>query len=458
MRIVLLMLLLPISGMATVQLPTSETAIIGRFAKGPIDTPVRVDSERFGNLFASTIPQNWPAEVQVHQFFRNGGSEIEIIRLDPDLPIPQALAPNENNKKQRGLAWIPILSDLGLLLAPELSELPNAERDSLLEQLREFAESQHFTLILDPPSATNTANAILAWTNDLPDGLGFAALYYPQILVNPTAIGGGAGSSFATGASGSAAARITQNDAGSGIWDSPAGLDALLEADGLATPLTNSEMDQLNSGHINVIRDLSNTGIVLWGARTLDKIDFENRYLSVTRTKRWIAHNLQRSLTFAAFEENDSTLWTSLRSSTAALLHDLYVRGAFAGIKPEQSYFVRCDSTTTSAADIQNHRVNLIVGLALLAPSEFSVDIISLQTIDPNRTPPPSLPFLGNPAAGELTAFFPTAPGFHFTPEQTTDLSAETWIPGPRKPGDGSWERIAIPLNGNHRFLRIRID
>ncbi len=457
MRIFLLILLLPITVTAA-ELPTSETAIIGRFATGPIDTPVRVDSQRFDTFFASATPQNWAAEVQVRQFFRNGGSEIEIIRLNPNLPLPQALSPNLSSMKPRGLAWIPILSDLGLLLIPELSELPNHERNPLLEQLRAFAESKHFTLILDPPSTADTVSAITEWRNSLPDNLGFATLYYPQILVGPAAIGGGSGSPFSIGASGSAAARIAQNDSANGIWNPPAGLDLILEVDGLAATLNNAEIDQLNSAHINVIRDLLSTGIVLWGARTLDQTDVENRYLPAARAKRWIAHSLQRSLAFAAFEENNPALWSSLRSSAETFLQDLYVRGALLGTKPEQAYFARCDATTTTAGDIQNHRANVIVGIALLAPAEFYIETISLQTLNPSQTPPRSQPILGASAAGELTAFYSTAPGFHFTPEQTGDLLTEPWTPGPRRPGDGSWQRLSLPLDENQGFLRIRID
>lgn len=457
MRIFLLILSLPIYIIAA-EPPTSETAIIGRFARGPFDTPVRVNAGKFDELFASKNPQNWSAEIQVRQFFRNGGSEIEVIRIDADLLLAQALMPSENIGRPRGLGWLPILSDLGLLLVPELAELPVSERNPLLEKIREFAASQHFTLILDPPKTAGTIDSIISWRDDLPDGLGFAVLYYPHIMVNPAAIGAGSGFSFPTGASGSVAARIAQKDAVSGIWENPAGPDATIQADGLTFLPSNFELDQLNSAHINVIRDLPSSGIVLWGARTLDKSNVENRYLSAVRTRRWILHNLQRTLTFAAFEENDSTLWTSLRSSAEAFLHNLYLRGAFAGATPEQSYFVLCDATTTSAVDIQNHRANLITGLALISPMTFYNDAISLQTLDLNRPPPLSQRFLGPPIGNELTVFYSTTPGFHFTMEQTVDLSGDFWLPGHRLSGDGSWNRVGIPLTGQQRFIRIRTD
>jgi phage tail sheath protein FI len=47
--------------------------------------------------------------------------------------------------------------------------------------------------------------------------------------------------------------------------------------------------------------------------------------------------------------------------------------GAFAGTTPISAYFVQCDSTTTTQADINNGVVNIIVGFAPLLPAEFVV-------------------------------------------------------------------------------------
>jgi len=42
--------------------------------------------------------------------------------------------------------------------------------------------------------------------------------------------------------------------------------------------------------------------------------------------------------------------------------------------------------------------------------------------------------------------------------EQTVDLSGDFWLPGHRLSGDGSWNRVGIPLTGQQRFIRIRTD
>ena len=43
------------------------------------------------------------------------------------------------------------------------------------------------------------------------------------------------------------------------------------------------------------------------------------------------------------------------------------------GQSPKDAYFVKCDSTTTTQADIDRGIVNIIVGFAPLKPAEFAV-------------------------------------------------------------------------------------
>jgi phage tail sheath protein FI len=47
--------------------------------------------------------------------------------------------------------------------------------------------------------------------------------------------------------------------------------------------------------------------------------------------------------------------------------------GAFQGSKPDDAFFVKVDSDTTTQADIDNGVVNILVGFAPLKPAEFVV-------------------------------------------------------------------------------------
>lgn len=64
-----------------IPLPTAQAALVGRWAQGPCDLPLRVDSAQFQNLFGSPDPVAWPEEVQARQFFANGGASLFVVRL-----------------------------------------------------------------------------------------------------------------------------------------------------------------------------------------------------------------------------------------------------------------------------------------------------------------------------------------------------------------------------------------
>jgi uncharacterized protein len=90
-----------------------------------------------------------------------------------------------------------------------------------------------------------------------------------------------------------------------------------------------------------------------------------------------IEQSLSRGTQWAAFEPNDALLWQRLRFDVEAFMQGLFEQGAFQGNTPNQAYFVKCDGSTTTQADIIRGVVNILVGFAPLKPAEFVV--ISLQ-------------------------------------------------------------------------------
>ena len=47
--------------------------------------------------------------------------------------------------------------------------------------------------------------------------------------------------------------------------------------------------------------------------------------------------------------------------------------GMLQGATKEQAYFVRCDRTTMTQADIDNGRLIMIIGIAPVKPAEFVI-------------------------------------------------------------------------------------
>jgi phage tail sheath protein FI len=87
----------------------------------------------------------------------------------------------------------------------------------------------------------------------------------------------------------------------------------------------------------------------------------------------FIEQSLFSSLTWAVFEPNAEPLWNALKQEVSAFMLGLFRQGAFAGTTASTAFGVQCDSTTTSAADIAQGIVNIVVSFAPLKPAEFVV-------------------------------------------------------------------------------------
>jgi phage tail sheath protein FI len=185
------------------------------------------------------------------------------------------------------------------------------------------------------------------------------------------------------GASGAVAGIFARTDSQRGIWKAPAGLDATLSGVAqLSVPLTDPEIGELNPLGINCLKTAPGVGPVVWGARTLagdDRLASPWKYVPVRRTALYIEESLYRGTQWVVFEPNDQGLWAQIRLNVGAFMHNLFVQGAFQGASPQQAYFVKCDSETTTPNDTDSGVVNIVVGFAPLKPAEFV--IIKIQQI-----------------------------------------------------------------------------
>src|SRR5262249_1740971 len=95
------------------------------------------------------------------------------------------------------------------------------------------------------------------------------------------------------------------------------------------------------------------------------------------RTALYIEESLYQGLKWVVFEPNDEPLWSQIRLNVGAFMQGLFLQRAFAGSTPRDAYLVKCDSETTTPADVNLGIVSIIVGVAPLKPAEFV--IIKLQ-------------------------------------------------------------------------------
>jgi phage tail sheath protein FI len=161
------------------------------------------------------------------------------------------------------------------------------------------------------------------------------------------------------------------------VWKAPAGIDAtLVGVSQLSLNMTDLENGELNPVGINCLRTFAAAGRVVWGSRTLqgdDRLASQWKYIPIRRLALYIEESLFRGTQWVVFEPNDAPLWAQIRLNVGAFMQTLFRQGAFQGTSPQQAYFVKCDSETTTPTDQNNGIVNIVVGFAPLKPAEFVI-------------------------------------------------------------------------------------
>ncbi len=204
---------------------------------------------------------------------------------------------------------------------------------------------------------------------------GYVAIYYPWITVSDPI--GTKSPTISTPPAGAVAGLYAAIDNRRGVWKAPAGTEAgLAGVVSLADQVSDVKQDILNPHGVNVIRRMPGAGVVSWGARTL-ATNPEWKYIPVRRMAIMMEVSIYEGIQWAVFEPNDEPLWSSLRLNINAFMTNLFANGAFQGRTPDEAFFVRCDSETTTQNDIDLGKVNIHVGFAPLKPAEFVIVKIS---------------------------------------------------------------------------------
>ena len=112
------------------------------------------------------------------------------------------------------------------------------------------------------------------------------------------------------------------------------------------------------------------------------------KYIPVRRVALFLEDSVARGLQWAVSEANAEPLWGQIRADVAAFLDGLFRRGAFQGSTAAQAYFVKCDSQTTTQADIDRGIVNVTIGFAPVKPAEFVIIDIQLLAGPAHPTDP----------------------------------------------------------------------
>lgn len=242
------------------------------------------------------------------------------------------------------------------------------DQDVQAKMIAHCEKMQDRFAILDPV-ANATPASILAQRNLLNSTNGYAAIYYPRIIVNnPVAAG-----RIKIPPSGHLAGVYARTDNTRGVHKAPAN-ESVLGALDLERKLSDDEQGPLNESSVNVIRNFPGRGILVWGARTIAPKDRTQwRYINIRRLLLFIEESIQEGTQFAVFEPNNSGLWATLKRQVGDFLNRVWRDGALVGDKPGDAYNVRIDAELNPASVMALGQLIVEVTLFPATPAEFVV-------------------------------------------------------------------------------------
>jgi phage tail sheath protein FI len=336
----------------------------------------------FGGALANSLGLHSPTSTNPTQYALGATSTT----AGGDGSVPNATGLIGNPLAKTGIYG---LDDVGfnILCLPDIMNLSDGDAFAVISAAEAYCASRWAFLLVDVPQGgpglgqRDSLTGIQAWlAQNATLRSSYAALYYPRLQI-PDPLNGYRPRSIAP--SGTIAGLYARTDGARGVWKAPAGTAATLSGvSALTYKMTDAENGVLNPLAINCLRTFPVYGNVSWGARTLegaDQLASDWKYIPVRRLALYIEASLYQGTQWVVFEPNDEPLWSQIRLNVGAFMRGLFQQGAFQGSTPASAYFVKCDSDTTTQADINLGVVNILVGFAPLKPAEFV--IIQIQQI-----------------------------------------------------------------------------
>ncbi|MFK7876542.1 MAG: phage tail sheath subtilisin-like domain-containing protein [Paracoccaceae bacterium] len=270
--------------------------------------------------------------------------------------------------------------DISIIAAPGSSAY-SLVGQSMRATLTTHASNNGFRIaVLDPPLG-ETLDSLRNTRGQIDSS--YAALYAPWIkIANPLARPGDERTprDLLVPPSGHICGIYARNDQLRGVHKTPAN-EVVRSSIGFETDYNQATQGVLNPLGINCLRSLSGRGHRVYGGR-LATSDREVLYVSDRRYLNFVKRSLYESMQWAVFEPNGPELWGNIREAIASFLYNQWFNGALFGTTPEEAFFVICDRSVMTQADLDNGRCIAQVGMALLKPAEFVVFNIGQKTAD----------------------------------------------------------------------------
>lgn len=371
-----------------VQAPSAVPVFVGHTQTGQQFTPVKVNSfsdfiVHFGegpdkdsfSIFKSNgegplFSLKYCMYYSIKAFFSEGGKSCYIISVgDYTQEITKEVL-------SQGIAVLENTEDPTLVLVPDANALP-LEDCAILYQLvfAHCADSKNRFAILDVKQTLDAEADCEKFINLIGNrNLMHGAAYYPFLVAESTLP---KKEKILIPPSGFIAGTYATTDETGGVWKPPSFVMAAM-ATGAAVSINdkfNETITNNSSGiSLNAIRKaVSRTGYIA-GIRTLAGDNNEWRYIGVRRLANMIRQSIGNAFLKLMFEPNDQATWNRAKAMTEDFLLNLWNKGALAGRKAEDAFFVQAGlGKSMTARDISEGKMIIIIGIAPFRRAEFII-------------------------------------------------------------------------------------
>ena len=336
----------PIEGVST-----STAAFLGETQTGATAPRIVTSWLEFQALFGGYFGADQYLPYAVEGFFLNGGKRCCICKV-------------ANSDYALALIKLEAVEEVSILYSPNAQAVAGLT-DALIshcEQLR------NRFVIFDSLKGQDSSSVTK------PRESSFAAFYYQWIYVKQTKTG----QMCLVPPGGHVAGIYARSDIEKGVDKAPANQIVKGVVD-LEFTMKSYQQDSLIQQGINCIRKLEGRGIRVWGARTLSS-DPEWKYVNVRRLMIYLEQSIKKGTAWVTFEPNNAVTWAKVKAQTENFLTQTWESGMLMGTSKQEAYFVRCDQTTINQNDVDNGRINILIGVAVTKPAEFIILRIT-QTI-----------------------------------------------------------------------------
>jgi phage tail sheath protein FI len=298
-------------------------------------------------------------------------------------PADFAGDPTDTPDTRTGLAGLELIDEIAILVAPDEVNGNIANNFQITtEVLNQCEQLRDRFAVVSLPAATGDVQNIRP-----PRDSSYGAVYYPWIRVFDARLQ----DTILIPPAGHVAGIYARSDIERGVHKAPANevIRGMVYRDinGVRRPLEfdigRGGQDILNPRGVNVIRDFRADGrsIRVWGARTMSS-DPLWRYVNVRRLFLFVEESIDEGTQWVVFEPNYEPTWARVRQSVRNFLLIVWRSGALRGLTEEEAFFVRCDRTTMTEAEIDAGLLICEVGIAPVKPAEFVVFRIQQKTLE----------------------------------------------------------------------------